>query len=62
MEAAGGLVETAGGHGWQERRREHWPNPGELVGAVEFKDHGEAESHVEETDRENRENGFITTR
>jgi len=62
LEAAGGLVDTAGGHGRQEPRREHGPNLGALVGAAQFQDPGEAESHVEETDREDRENGFITTR
>ena len=62
LEAAGGLVDTGGEHGRQERRREHGPNPGALVGAAQFQDPGEAESHVEETDREDRKNGFITTR
>ena len=60
LEAAGSLVDT-GGHGWQEPRREHGPNPGALVGAAQFQDRGEAESYVEESDREDRENGFITT-
>jgi len=60
LEAAGGLVDT-GGHGRQEQRREHGPNPGARVGAAQFQDPGEAESHVEETDREDRENCFITT-
>jgi len=62
LEAAGGLADTGVGHGRQEPRREHGPNPGALVGAAQFQDPGEAESHVEETDREDRENGFITTR
>jgi len=61
-EAAGGLVDTGGGHGRQEPRREHGPNPGALVGAAQFQDPGEGESHVEKTDRDDRENGFITTR
>jgi len=61
LEAAGSLVDT-GGHGRQDPRREHGPNPGALVGAAQFQNPGEAESHVEETDREDRENGFITTR
>jgi len=60
--AAGGLVDTGGGHGRHRPRREDGPNPGALVGAAQFQDHGEAESHVEETDRDDRENGFITTR
>ena len=62
LEATGGLVDTGGRHGRQEPRREHGPNPGGLVGAAQFQDAREAESHVEETDREDRENGFITTR
>jgi len=62
LEAAGGLVDKGRGHGWHEPRREHGPNPGALVGAAQFLDRGEAESHVEETNREDRENGFITTR
>ena len=62
LEAAGGLVDTGGGHGRHELRQEHGPNPGTLVGAAQFQDRGEAESHVEETDRDDRENGFITTR
>jgi len=62
LEPACGLVETGGGHGLHEPRREHGPNPGALVGAAQFQDRGEAESHVEETNREDRENGFITTR
>jgi len=61
LEAAGGLLDT-GGHGRQEPRREHGCNPGALVGAAQFQDPGEAEAHVEETDREDRENGCITTR
>ena len=61
LEAAGGLVDTGGGHGRQEPRREHGPNPGALVGAGQFQHPGEAESHVEETALENRENRFITT-
>jgi len=61
LQAARGFVDT-GGHGRQEPRRAHGPNPEALVGAGQFQDPGEAESHVEETDREDRENGFITTR
>ena len=61
LEAASGLVDTAGGHGRHEPQREYWPNPAALVGSAQFQDSGEAESHVEETDREDRENGFITT-
>jgi len=60
--AAGGLVATGGGHGQQEPGREYGPNPGALVGVAQFQDPREAESQVEETDRKDRENGFITTR
>jgi len=49
LEAAGGLVDS-GGHGRQEPRREHGPNPGAQVGAAQFQGPGEGESHVEETD------------
>ena len=62
LEAAGGLLDTGGGHGRQEPRREHGPNRGPLVGAGQFQDPGKAKSHVEETDQEDREHGFITTR
>jgi len=62
LEAAGGLMDTGGGHGRQELRREHGPNPGTLVGPAQFQDPGEAESHVEEPQREEGENCFITTR
>ena len=62
LQAARGLVDTRGGHGRHEPLPEHGPNPGALVAAVQFQDRVEAESHVEETDREDRENGFITTR
>jgi len=61
LQAAGGLVDTGGGHGGQEPRREHGPNPGALFGAAQFQEPGEGESHVEETDREDSENGSITT-
>jgi len=62
LEAASGLVDTGGGHNRHERRQEYGPNPGALVGAGQFQDRREAESHVEETDRQDRQNGFITTR
>ena len=61
LEAAGGLVDTGGGHDRHEPRQKYGPNLGALVGAAQFQDRREAESHVEETDREDRENGFITT-
>ena len=62
--AGGSLMDSEGGHGPPELQREHGPNPGVLVGVAQFQfqDRGEAESPVEETDREDRENGFLTTR
>jgi len=62
LEAAGGLVETPAGQGRQEPWREHGHKPGAMVRAQEFQDTREVESHVEETDQGDRENGFITTR
>ena len=62
LEAAGSLVDTGGEHGRHEPQREHGPNLAALVGAAQFQDRGEAESHVEENNREDRENSFITTR
>jgi len=62
LDAASGLMDSGGGHGRHKPRREDGPNAGALVGAAQFQDCGEAESHVEETDREDRENAFITTR
>ena len=59
--AAGGLMDTGGGYGRHEPRREHGPNLAARVGAAQFQDRGKAELHFEETDREDRENGFITT-
>ena len=61
LEAAGGLVDR-GGHGRHEPPRDHGLNQAVLVGVVMFQDRGEAELHVEETDREDRGNGFIIAR
>jgi len=61
-------LETAGGHTDSGRpsqrvlQREHGANPGALVGAAQFGEPRDTESQVEETDREDSENGFITTR
>ena len=60
-EAADGLLDTGGGQGRQDPRREHRPNAEAVVCAAQFQDRVEAESHVEQTNREDRENGFITT-
>jgi len=40
LEAAGGLVDTGGGHGWQEPRQEHGANPGAQVGTAQFQSLG----------------------
>ena len=61
LEADGGLVDR-GGHGRHQPRRDHGPNQRVLVGAAKFQDGGEAELHVEETDLEDRGNGFIMAR
>ena len=54
LEATGDAMDTGGGHGRHKPWREHGPNPGALVGAAQFQAGREAESHVEETDREDR--------
>ena len=61
LEVAGGLPDTV------EHRRAVWPrehgvNAGVLASATQFQKPADLESHVEETDRENGESGFITTR
>ena len=61
LETAGGHADS-GRHSQREPQREHGANPGALVGAGQFREPRETESQVEETDREDRENGFITTR
>jgi len=60
-ETADGRVDS-GRYGQREPQREHGVNPGALVGAAQFGEPRDTESQVEETDREDRENGFITTR
>jgi hypothetical protein len=61
LETAGGRADS-GRHSQREPQREHGANPGALVGAAQFREPRDTESQVEETDREDRENGFITTR
>jgi len=61
LETAGGHVDSAR-HSQREPERENGANPRALVGAVQFREPRDTESQVEETDREDRENGFITTR
>ena len=57
-----GLGDIGGGHGRHKPRQPHGPYPGALVSAVQLQGRGEAEYYVDETDLEDRENGFITTR
>jgi len=61
LEMAGGRADS-GCHRQREPQREHGANPGALVGAAQFRDPRDTESQVEETDQEDRENSFITTR
>jgi len=61
LETAGGRADS-GRYSQREPQRAHGANPGILVGAVQFREPRDTESHVEETDREDRKNGFITTR
>jgi len=61
LETAGGRADS-GRHSQREPLAEHGANPGALVGAAQFQEPRDTESQVEETDREDRENGFITTR
>jgi len=58
---AGGRADS-GRHSQRKPQREHGVNPGALVGAAQFREPRDSELQVEETDREDRENGFITTR
>jgi len=61
LETAGGHADS-GRHSQREPQREYGANPGALVGAAQFREPRDTESQVEETGREDRENGFITTR
>jgi len=61
LETAGGRA-NSGRHSQREAQREHGVNPGALVGAAQFREPRDTESQVEETDRDDRENGFMTTR
>jgi len=61
LEMAGGCPDS-GRHSKREPQQKHGANPRPLVGAVQFREPGERESQVEQTDGEDRENGFITTR
>jgi len=60
LETAGGRLDS-GSHSQRKPWREHGVNLGALVGAAQFREPGDTESQVKETDREDKENGFITT-
>jgi len=60
LETAGGRADS-GRHSQRELQREHGANPGARVGAAQFREPRDTELQVEETDREDRENVFITT-
>ena len=61
LETAGGRTDS-GRHSQREAQREYVGNPGALVGAAKYREPRETESQVEETDQEDREHHFITTR
>ena len=58
---AGGCTDS-GGHSQREQQRDDGENLGALVGATQVREPVNMESQVEETNPEERENGFITTR
>ena len=61
-------LETAGGHPdsgrycQRELQPDHGANPEAQVAAAQFREPSDTELQVEQTNREDRENGFITTR
>ena len=61
IEAAGGLPDTVE-HRRCERLREHGVYAGVLASPAQFQSPADLELQVEETDREDGESGFITTR
>jgi len=61
LETTDGRADS-GRHSQREPQRKHVANPGALVGAARFREPRETESQVEETNRQDREIGFITTR
>lgn len=60
-EAAAGLVDTGSEHGWHKPPRDQGPIPGGLVCALPFGNSEDAESHVQEAYRADRETGCITS-
>jgi len=60
LEMAGGRVDS-GRHSQRKPQRENTANPEGRVGAAEFAESSDTESQVEGANREDRENGFITT-
>ena len=61
LQVAGGLPDTVKDHR-RKQPREHGVNAGVLGGAAQFQRPADIESLVEETDGEDGESGFITTR
>jgi len=61
LETAGRCT-ASGRHSQHEPQREHWVNPGALVGAAQFQEPRATELQDEETNGEDRKNNFITTR
>jgi len=49
LERAGGFMDT-GRYSQRELQGEHGANPGALVGAAQFRERGDPESQVEETE------------
>ena len=61
LEAACGRTDS-GRHTQREPQREPGANQGALVAAAQFRNPRDTESQVEETNPEDRENDFLTTR
>ena len=61
LETAGRHADS-GRHSQHEPQREHGANPEALVAVAQFQKPRDTESQVQETDLEDRKNGFIPTR
>ena len=60
-EVAGGPADTGRRYGQREQQRDRGVNLGAWVSAVPLREPTDAQSQVEETDREDEENAIITT-
>ena len=58
---AGGPADTGRRYGQCEQQRDHGMNLGAWVSTVPLREPMDAQSQVEETDREDEENAIITT-